>query len=98
PSLPLGSAYWPTCAIPCTTHQPNSTNRTHHRTPKPESHQPNPSPSHNITRSGIYIKPNLHRKWDATLTELFDVFSSITRRGRSLTKARCQRYWSTLLT
>ncbi len=35
---------------------------------------------------------------EAELTELFEVFSSITRRGRSLTKGRCQRYWSTLLT
>jgi hypothetical protein len=30
--------------------------------------------------------------------ELFEVFSSIPRRGRSLTQGRCQRYWSTLLT
>src|SRR3954469_292559 len=59
---------WPTCATPCTTPQPNSANRTHHRTPKPSSHQPNPSPSHSITRSGTYIRPHLHRKWDATLT------------------------------
>src|SRR6185369_9563408 len=30
--------------------------------------------------------------------ELVEVFSSIPRRGRSLTQGRCQRYWSTLLT
>ena len=41
---------------PAVTHQPNSTNRTHHQTPKPESHQPNPSPSHSITRSGRYLQ------------------------------------------
>ncbi len=43
---PADCDYWPTCATPCTNHQPNSANRTHHRTPKPSSHQPNQSPSH----------------------------------------------------
>ena len=35
---------------------------------------------------------------EAELTELFEVFSSITRRGRGLTKGLCQRCLSTLLT
>ena len=48
--------------------------------------------------SGVQGVPVQDALAEAELTELFEVFSSITRRGRSLTKGRCQRYWSTLLT
>jgi hypothetical protein len=48
--------------------------------------------------SGVQGVAVLDALAEAELTELFEVFSSITRRGRSLTKGRCQRYWSTLLT
>jgi hypothetical protein len=46
---PAGTRLLRACAVPCTTHHPNSINNIQHPPPKPGLHQPNPSPSHNIT-------------------------------------------------